>query len=543
MIVNWANFRHQFKNAKLMKKLLPFLIIMFAVSLAHGQYSIVLLDSMDTGGQFIDNALRMDPPPEGFDQPQASYIVKDVEDSQGLSFPAVMLDSLPLAAGVTGLFRSWASYDYTFPRNVDRTPGDTLKIEFDLMFSAAGGSGESGRLNISLLTDLPEDGITPENFGKPAYHIWIFNGSYGPALSYGGEFVENPGWNSGAGGYYYNENAGDPNTAVLYPNTDNYPLVPYAKENQSGAAYFSTTTWKHYTWVIAKDMMHLYWRNTADGPEKDEEILFMAIPQNSSLDFINETHGTFASELPPAYEWFDVVNGFRVFSRGASNHTGYMSNLKITKTGAPVSTYAEFQQVSAARRRVRADAESFTLPVMLYNAIDGDPTSVTVKLAKGNPGHVNGFSEETIEFPDNTGGELVSQGLALTLTDMYMTENDTLLFELADISGGYFPAFGTNNRFELVVRPSGATPPTSIQEYRLKNLMVYPNPATSLVRVSNLNQFQLVSVELMDITGKLLMTENNFTSGQIDISHLETGLYFLRFSDENETVTKRLIKK
>ena len=527
-----------------MKRTLLLLVVMCVCSAAYSQFSIVVLDSMDMGIQFIDNALRMDPPPEGYDEAIPSYKIMEVEDNQNMTFPAATLDSLPLATGVPGLFRSWPSMDFLFPRPVDRSPGDTIIVEFDLMFSAAGGSGESGRMHFTLLTDLPEGGITATNFGKPAYHLWIFNGSYGPALSYGGAYEDNPGWNSGAGGYYYNNNAGDPNTTDLYPNTDNYPLVPYSKKTQSGAAYFSATTWKHYTWVIARDMMHLYWRNTGADPEEDEEILFMAIPQNSSLDFINEVHGTFASQLPPEYEWFETVNGFRVWSRGASNHAGYFTNLNITKSGTPVTTYVEFQQLAAARRRVRADAETYALPMFLYNGVDGDPTSVMVRLAKGDPGHIDGFTEQVMTFPDDTGGELVAQSLELTLTDMYKQENDTLVFELTDIAGGYFPAYGPNRRFELVIRPSGATPPTSIIDQVAERMALYPNPASTNIQVKNLPAGGKVQIDILDVTGRLVFSDPEVTSGTLNISHLREGVYFVNLITEDlGVVTRKLIKR
>ncbi len=520
-----------------MKKTFTLLLMVCFLTIAKGQFSIILVDSLSNGAQFKDNALLFTP--EGYNEPQASYVVQQKTDNNSVTFPAVTLSELALPS-VTGLFQSWPSFDYVFPRNMDRSSGDTLKVEFDMMFSHVGGSGESGRVNITLLSDLPEGGITANDFGVPAYHFWIFNGSYSACLSYGGEFDQNPGWNNGAGEYYYNENFGDPNTAVLYPETDNYPLVPYSK-NKTGTQYFSATTWKTYTWIVARDMMHLYWRDTGAPAEENEEIIFMAIPQNSSLDFINEAHGTFGSQLPPAYQWYDNINGLRFWGRGASGHAAYFSNIKITKTGAPMGTYAEFQNRPASQRRPRADAGTYQLPVLLYNGISGGTTSVTVKLAKGDAGHIDGFTEETIVF-ENTSTDLESKALNLTLTDLFLSEPDTLLFEIAEVVGGDYPTFGPMRYFELIIRPSGAT---SSQDITLDKdfWVVSPNPVISTLYLMNKPANHTARVEILDITGRTLFSNHYSDQVSFDVSWLQSGVYLLRLNGSEGTFIRKFIKE
>ena len=532
------------------------------------QFSVVLIDSMTEGIRFTDNNLFCIPNEQfGYDEPIPAYHIVEKADNAGLTFPAISLtDSVVPYTWMTGAFNA---LDYYFPEIV-RNPGDTLKIEFDLMVQAVSGSGETGRMNMTLLTSASGSGpftgiqfplatnfeeppvrfeawrdyaenvsVATTRLGAPTYHLWLFSGNYGPALAYGGAFPRWPGWNSGAAGIYYNRNASDPGTAVDYNASDNYPLVPYSKK-QPGPGV-SATTWKRYTWLITDQMIHLYWRDSDKGPEADEEIIFMAIPRDESdIAFINEAHGTNAFEMPPEYKWYERMSGLR-FWHSQNSRNVYLTNIVFTKTGTPVSTYAEFQGLAAARRRVRADAEGYNLPVVLYNGTDGVATTVTLELLEGDAGHIDGFTTASVTFPENTGGEMTIENLALTLTDMYKAENDTLTFRLTDIEGGYYPTFGPNRTFQLVIRPSGATPPTGIADNSLLDLQIYPNPATSHIRIENLPAGLPVQVDMYDLTGKLVYGDLHISDAMLDVSGFNKGVYFIRFSAIDGLVTRKII--
>lgn len=70
------------------------------------------------------------------------------------------------------------------------------------------------------------------------------------------------------------------------------------------------------------------------------------------------------------------------------------------------------------------------------------------------------------------------------------------------------------------------------------NFAVYPNPATDVINISNVNKLEITSAEITDINGRII---KNIKSGveSINISDLNTGVYFLRISiDSGEGVTK-----
>lgn len=86
----------------------------------------------------------------------------------------------------------------------------------------------------------------------------------------------------------------------------------------------------------------------------------------------------------------------------------------------------------------------------------------------------------------------------------------------------------------------------SVDQYTLaNNVSIVPNPATDQVIIA-MSEAVEADIRLFEISGKLVMyhpdvtIENKYT---LDISGLNTGVYFLRINSNLGTVTKRLIKE
>ena len=80
-----------------------------------------------------------------------------------------------------------------------------------------------------------------------------------------------------------------------------------------------------------------------------------------------------------------------------------------------------------------------------------------------------------------------------------------------------------------------------IRKYENDNVAIYPNPATDQVTIEGIPNSTL---RIFDITGKMIMTttiqDNQET---INISYLNSGIYFLELQDENTKTVKKLIKR
>jgi hypothetical protein len=78
---------------------------------------------------------------------------------------------------------------------------------------------------------------------------------------------------------------------------------------------------------------------------------------------------------------------------------------------------------------------------------------------------------------------------------------------------------------------------TGIESNELGSFSAYPNPTTGIVNLVNGNSTDVYTVELIDVSGKVLRVENrkimNGQSIQFDLTSYEKGMYFLTVSSGN----------
>lgn len=75
-------------------------------------------------------------------------------------------------------------------------------------------------------------------------------------------------------------------------------------------------------------------------------------------------------------------------------------------------------------------------------------------------------------------------------------------------------------------------------ETQPNDVLVFPNPASTEIYVNA--SFQINSLELYDVLGKKVLTAND--ANTISIEEFPNGIYFLKISFENQTLSKKIIK-
>ncbi|OUR93322.1 hypothetical protein A9Q87_05070 [Flavobacteriales bacterium 34_180_T64] len=81
----------------------------------------------------------------------------------------------------------------------------------------------------------------------------------------------------------------------------------------------------------------------------------------------------------------------------------------------------------------------------------------------------------------------------------------------------------------------------SVDEFALSSVSIRSNPIKDIINIELHSSITEFNSELFSITGQLVMKNSNMT--QFDISNLNSGLYMLRISTDNGTVTKRIVKE
>ena len=127
---------------------------------------------------------------------------------------------------------------------------------------------------------------------------------------------------------------------------------------------------------------------------------------------------------------------------------------------------------------------------------------------------------------------------------LYTNASGVATIELADDAYPYTVDFGTCDQYTEIVTVAGAavaedvsmTCPTGIDEQIGQGISIFPNPSTGVFNVNVENNFNL---EVLDITGKVINTQ--VISGNSTVEINSAGVYFFRFSNENSSVTQRVI--
>ncbi len=82
--------------------------------------------------------------------------------------------------------------------------------------------------------------------------------------------------------------------------------------------------------------------------------------------------------------------------------------------------------------------------------------------------------------------------------------------------------------------------------FDLNSIAIYPNPSSGIFTITS-NNFPIEKIEVYDVTGKIITTENNLqitnNSSVLNLTDVASGLYFVRITANNQKTIKKIIKK
>ena len=162
------------------------------------------------------------------------------------------------------------------------------------------------------------------------------------------------------------------------------------------------------------------------------------------------------------------------------------------------------------------DAEQYTLYV-------GTEATVANMLASNTSYNeptlagVNTLTERTLDITDWLGQTIYVAFRHHGVSDQFTMEVDDVAVEVT--------ALGTENFFA-------------------SNFQVYPNPASDVLNVSGRNNMNLTSVQLTDLNGRVVKTQNvGAVSSQLNIADLNAGVYLLKVTSAEGVGTTKIIKR
>ena len=135
------------------------------------------------------------------------------------------------------------------------------------------------------------------------------------------------------------------------------------------------------------------------------------------------------------------------------------------------------------------------------------------------------------------------QGVNLEEVDVYLMDHQTgRIQNLKQDSYAFTSNEATdNNRFTLYFEEAIVLGP---QENDQNNIILFPNPVKDQLTITSTKSF-IQSVEVFDLTARRMNQniQGKKNSCVIDISKLETAVYFIKITTETGTITKKIIKQ
>ena len=109
---------------------------------------------------------------------------------------------------------------------------------------------------------------------------------------------------------------------------------------------------------------------------------------------------------------------------------------------------------------------------------------------------------------------------------VYDSESNVILSSPGDYDSGISAFFTTNGVL-------------GTHDNVLTNLVIYPNPASSILNIDNAENSTIV---VYDLLGRVILSKTNISmSEQLNVSSLNSGTYLIRITNENKVVTDKFI--
>lgn len=109
------------------------------------------------------------------------------------------------------------------------------------------------------------------------------------------------------------------------------------------------------------------------------------------------------------------------------------------------------------------------------------------------------------------------------------------------------PGYWVNTEFQgtIMIRPIFGKlyqTPTATPASKLETINVYPNPASSQIRINADETTKPLSYQLVSVTGQTVGMGTTTSNDPIDVSHIPTGIYLLRVTtSSNQVLTAKVI--
>lgn len=307
--------------------------------------------------------------------------------------------------------------------------------------------------------------------------------------------------------------------------------------------------------------------NAQTYTENFESVGIGAAPQNDGAEYgLTQTQLNLVAAGDG--EWFSVVTGgqkdFGVVDEANGSDGKYVSRVSQTQyarglayvynnsdnsvTGSYTLSFDYFFDESFANEA----NERFGYHIWgVSGDLVNDPDNAVIDYFKLTSGNGNFGDNNATNFTDGsftlTVDDLTGGHIHLPTSNSWTGSGDIVVdFGAADtykyivvVFGQVWGGDGSTDHtakwgLDDVILPTQSNPQVlSTENVAKQAFSVFPNPTAEFLNIKNLNG--AYSYRISDVTGKLLLSDNNRTFSQINVNSLNKGLYLLEIIDENNT--------
>ena len=242
------------------------------------------------------------------------------------------------------------------------------------------------------------------------------------------------------------------------------------------------------------------------------EVTFQSFETETNYDFLYIYDGT-STSAPQIGQQYSGNNNPGVVT--ATNTEGaltfrFTSDSSVTRIG-----WAAHVRCLGVPMEVTANAEYDTICLAQTNTLHANATggSYNYTYSWTPAENLDNPSSQNPVFTPN--GELGEYTYTVTVSDGTETMSATVTFVVTGCEG--------------------------VDEINGEKVTVYPNPATSNISITGLNDFANLEVMLVNIQGQIVRTVVN--SLEINVSDIESGIYFIKINCDGQQYLEKIVIK
>lgn len=262
------------------------------------------------------------------------------------------------------------------------------------------------------------------------------------------------------------------------------------------------------------DYVHNYMGRNYTIDDDWDELKFPSFPQlNEYLDSVDAV-------WQRGEELTDLLKAAVVFACGTACTQVYTS--EGSGTFFVDQAYAAYKRFGFEDCVLFRDPTDEMFEILISNLQNGYPAHLAVENPAGTVGHnvvVDGYRESDGKFHINF-------GYGGSLDNWYDIPDPNFYYGMTKVEG-----------IILNIIPND---PSAVHEISNQHLEVYPNPVSDILYIKNLLN-ENVNYSIFNVTGQQVLAGS--TSGTIDVTSLEKGLYFLQIKGENRLETVKFLVK